>query len=62
MELVNATKERLKKQKLRNEKGAEQLKRNDPKTPKFYLRPKIHREGNPGRPIVSSVNCHTANI
>ena len=62
MELVNATKERLKKQKLRNEKGAEHLKRNDPKTPKFYLRPKIHKEGNPGRPIVSSVNCHTANI
>ena len=62
MELVNATKERLKKQKLRNEKGAERLKRNDPKTPKFYLRPKIHKEGNPGRPIVSSVNCHTANI
>ena len=51
-----------KKQKLRNEKGAEHLKRNDPKTPKFYLRPKIHKEGNPGRPIVSSVNCHTANI
>ena len=51
-----------KKQKLINEKVAEGLKRNDPKTPKFYLRPKIHKEGNPGRPAVSSVNCHTANI
>ena len=62
MKLVNDTIERLKKQKLINEKYAEGLKRNDPKTPKFYPRLKIHKEGNPGRPVVSSVNCHTANI
>ena len=62
MKLVNDTIERFKKQKLINEKVAEGLKRNDPKTAKFYLRPKIHKEGNPGRPVVSSVNCHTANI
>ena len=40
MKLVNDTIERFKKQKLINEKVAEGLKRNDPKTPKFYLRPK----------------------
>ena len=34
--------ERFKKQKLINEKVAECLKRIDPKTPKFYLRPKLH--------------------
>ena len=62
MKLVNDTIERFKKQKLINEKVAEGLKRNDPKTAKFYLRPKIHKEGNPGRPVVKSVNCHTANI
>ena len=62
MKLVNYTIERFKKQKLINEKVAEGLKRNDPKTPKFYLRLKIHKEGNPGRPAVSSVNCHAANI
>ena len=50
------------KTKLINEKVAEGVKRNDPKTPKFYLRLKIHKEGNPGRPVVRSVNCHTANI
>ena len=60
MKFVNDTIERFKK--LMNEKVAEGLKKNDPKTPKFYLRPKIHKEGNPGRPVVSSVNCHTANI
>ena len=62
MKLLNDTIERFKKQKLINEKVAEGLKRNDPKTAKFYLRPKIHKEGNPGHPVVSSVNCHTANI
>ena len=62
MKLLNDTIERFKKQKLINEKVAEGQKRNDPKTPKFYLRPKIHKEGNPGHPRVSSVNCHTANI
>ena len=55
MKLVNDTIERFKKQKLINEKVAEGLKRNEPKTPKFYLRPKIHKESNPGHPVVSSV-------
>ena len=32
------------------------------KTPRLYLRPKIHKEGNSGHPVVSSVNCHTAHI
>ena len=58
MKLVNDAIERFKKQKLINEKVAKSLKRNDPKTSKFFLRPKIHKEGNPGRPVVSPVNCH----
>ena len=62
MKLVNVTIERFKIQKLINEKDVEGLKGNDPKTPKFYLRPKIHKEGNTGRAAVSSVNRHTANI
>ena len=59
---LNDTIKRFKKQKLINEKVAEGLKTNDPQTSKFYLQPKMHKEGNPGRPVVSSVNCHTANI
>ena len=62
MKLVNETIERFKKQNLMNEKVAEGLKRNDPKTSKFYLRLKINKEGKRGRPVVSSLNCHTANI
>ena len=39
MKFVKNTIERFKKQKLINEKVADDLKRNDPKTPKLYLRP-----------------------
>ena len=55
MKLVNDTIERFKKQKLINEKVSEGLKKNYPKTTKFYLRSNIHKEGNLGRPVVSSI-------
>ena len=45
-----------------NENIANGLKNPSPRTPQFYISPKIHKEGNPGRPVVSSINCHTANI
>ena len=32
------------------------------RTSKFYLLPKIHKEGCPGRPVVSSVNCLTKKV
>ena len=32
------------------------------RTPTFYLLPKIHKQGNPGRPVISSLDCHTSNI
>ena len=28
----------------------------------FYISPKIDKKWNPGRPVVSSLNCHTAKI
>ena len=40
----------------------EKVAKENPRTPKFYLRPTIHKIGNPGRPVVSLVNCHTSNI
>ena len=33
-----------------------------PRTSKFYMLPKIHKAGNPGRPIVSACNCPSSNI
>ena len=32
------------------------------KTPEFHLLLKIHKANNPGRPVISSVNCHTSRI
>ena len=32
------------------------------KTSKFYLLPKIQKANNPGRPVISSANCHTSRI
>ena len=52
----------FKKENLITEKIPDRLKTSDPRTPRFYITPKIHKPGNPGRSVVSSVNCHTANI
>ena len=38
------------------------LKTDEPKTPKFYTFPKIHKENKPVRPVISSINCHTAKL
>ena len=32
------------------------------KTPEFHLLRKIHKANNPGRPVISSVNCRTSRI
>ena len=32
------------------------------KTPEFHLLPKIHKANNPGRPVISSINCHTSRV
>ena len=42
--------------------SAKNLVLQTPTTSPFYLLPKIHKENNPGRPIVSACNCPTENI
>ena len=61
-EKVNHTVEHFKKSKFISERIASMLKCKDPKPPKFYTLPKIHKNNNPGRPVISSIGCHTANI
>ena len=61
-EKVNQTVEHFKKSNLIPEKIASMLKCKDPKPPKFYTLPKIHKKSNPGRPVISSIGCHTTNI
>ena len=41
---------------------SEGLKTENPKTPHFYLKPQVHKEGNPGRPLISSINCYASKI
>ena len=31
-------------------------------TPAFYFLPNIHKPNNPGRPVISSVDCRTSRI
>ena len=62
LNLVNNAIDTLQRQKHIDQKLAEGLKLSSAKTPKFYMLPKIHKEGNPGRPVVSSIECHTSKI
>ena len=41
---------------------ADGLRSVNPKTPKFYISPKIHKENNPGKPVINLINCHTSEI
>ena len=58
----NDTIDRFKKENLLSKKLADGLKSVNPKTPKSYISPKIHKENNPGRPVINSINYHTSEI
>ena len=58
-ETVNNVIERFQKENLITKNVTEGLKTTSPWTPRFYIQPKIHKQGNPRRPVISSVNCHT---
>ena len=53
---------RFQKENLLSKNISEGLKTENPKTPHFYLKPKVHKEGNLGTPVISSINCHTSKI
>ena len=59
---VNNVRERFQKENLMTKNVAEGLKNSSPRTPRFYIQRKIHKQGSPGRPATSSVNCHRSNI
>ena len=59
---VNRTINELKSSHLLNEKTANDLLNSEVKTPQFKMLPKVHKEGNTGRPVVSSIDCHTTKI
>ena len=46
----------FKNENLLSKKIAEGLKVVSPKTPTFYITPKIHKENTPGRPVIESTS------
>ena len=60
--LINAAIARFKNENIIPENISKGLIANSPRIPKFYMLPKIHKKDNPGRPVVSSINCHTNQI
>ena len=57
-----ATVERFEKDKSIPTKIADGLITSNQRSSKFYISPKIHKENNPGRPVIRSINCHTSKI
>ena len=60
--IVIDTIQKLKSEKKITDRLALQLTPEKTVTPNFYMLPKIHKSGNPGRPVINSCNCHTTNI
>ena len=60
--LLNDTITRFKNDKLITENITKGLQVEQPENAKFFTRQKIRKTGNPGRLVVSSVNCHTYTI
>jgi hypothetical protein len=56
----NAVSDEIAKENLPPE--AQNLIINKPRTSQFYVLPKVHKPGNPGRPIVSACSCPTERI
>ena len=61
-ETIHKVISRFQKENLLSKNISEGLKTENPKTPHFYIKPKVHKNGNPGRPVISSINCHTSKI
>ena len=56
---VNRTISKLKSLHLLNEKIANVLLRSEAKIQKHKMLPKVHKESNPGTPVVSLIDCYT---
>ena len=54
--------EKLYSDNLIDKKTTTALKPVNTKPARFYLLPKIHKPNNPGRPVISSTNCHTTKL
>ena len=60
--MVDQTIETFKNEELLPKKAADGLKVSNPKTTKIYISPKFPKPKNPGRQVISSIECHTSEI
>ena len=61
-EKIKSERNNLKNENLLSSKTANSLLEEKIQTPESHLLLKIHRANNPGRSVISSVNCHTSRI
>ena len=61
-EIVNSARESFRTQELLSNSTASKLTVDEVRTPQFHIFPKVHEPNIPGRPAVSSVECHTSKI
>ena len=59
---MNRTINVLKSSHLLNEKITNDLLSSEAKAPQFKMLPQVYKEGHPGRPVISSIDCHTTKI
>ena len=55
--MVNDTLDQINNKNLLPKKTSEGLKAINPKKPKCYIRLKMHKKNNTGRPVINSINC-----
>ena len=60
--IINNSLNKLHSENLIDKATRDTLKPSNTKTARFYLLPKIHKNNNPGRPVISSVNCNTTKL
>ena len=61
-ETIHKVISKFQKENLLSKNISEGLKSEKPKTPHFYLKSKVHKEGNSGRHVISSINSHTSKV
>ena len=61
-DIINSAIESFRKQELLSNSPASKLTVNEVRTPQFHVFPKFHKTNMPGRPVLSSVECHTSKI
>ena len=61
-QIVDSSLESFRKQELLPNSTARQLNVDEVRTTQFHIFPKVHKPNIPGRPLVSSAECHTSKV